>query len=253
MICWIISQNKQSKEIMSKQILVIADSWAYTWDVRAPQLRQLPGYDRLLTQKGYQVKNLAKPGSSNREQYQILQTELEQESYDHVIVTQTDPMRDFIEQGKLNAEFCYDRARHYEGLGIFMLNCLRNYYVELDELAKQHEVDIMIMGGCSRVLDQQILEMDLKNLRVAIPSIPELLIDNYEDHIWYDSNQWTVGDYRKLIRRDEALRKEWFSITEMILQKRTAYKSCQRYFYPDQWHPNLTGHHRIADLIVGLI
>lgn len=238
---------------MTKDILIVADSWAYTWDVRAPELRRLPGYDRLLAQAGYSVTNLAKPGSSNREQYDTLSKELSENSYRHVIVTQTDPMRDFIDQGRLNAEFCYDRARHYQGLGMFMLNCLRNYYIELDELAREHGVDIMIMGGCSRVLDQQIQEMGLGYLRVATPSIPELLIDDYQDHIWYDSNQWTVGDYRKLIRRDEELRREWFSITEMILQKRTAYKSCSRYFYPDQWHPNLTGHHRIADLIKSLL
>lgn len=232
---------------MTTRLLIAADSWAWTWQDHGKGFQPYPGYPEMLIDHGIDVVNISLAGASNFGLVERIKQELDRNSYDCVLFTQTDPMRENIHDGRLDHHKVFQWAQESGTLSQFITRRLQTLYQTLTYVSDRWQVPVWVMGGCSAV---PVDVVDLCGCRAVIPSIPEILIPGYQDHVWYDTNHWTITGYHDLVRRELGVRfKEWHSITDMILYKVTNYSNSE-YFRPDQWHPNSDAHHIIKDRIL---
>lgn len=239
-------------------IVIAGDSWAYTWltpEGHGPN----PGIERLLINQGHLVSTVAVPGGSNRESIARIRPALDAFTVDRVIWIQTDPIRDFftktwVPQGPatrqvLDVDLFVKQAHAHRGIEAAQRHHLRTEtYPNLQALAEQSGVSVLVVGGCS-----QVIAADLKpfsNLIAAVPSWVNCLIPKV-DCLTSDTAQWLSHEYSDYIMAlgDVDLIRDWYAVTQKTMNKTTAWLHDTRYFNPDSYHPNMDGHRVLVDLL----
>lgn len=232
---------------MTTRLLIAADSWAWTWQDHGKGFQPEQGYPAMLLDHGLAVTNISLAGASNFGLVERIKQELDQNHYHAVVFTQTDPMRENIHDGRLDHHRVFQWAQDAGTLSRFITQRLQTLYQTLTHISQRYRTPVWVMGGCS-CFPQGLV--DPGSCAVIIPSIPEMLIPGYQDHVWYDTNHWTINGYNDLVRRELGVRfKEWHRIADLILYKISNYSSSE-YFRPDRWHPNIDAHHEIKDRIL---
>ena len=240
------------------RILIAGDSWGYCWNPDGHGGGQHPGIEKILTERGYTVVNLATAGFSNIQAVETI--EKYSESVDVCIFIQTEPIREWwigndvdrsnVTRPVLDAQRVLDMAKQHNGLVPAMDHFLQtNVYNRLQLWSKVKQVPVLLVGGCSRINPDMVPEL----LTVALPSWCEFLFknNNFKDHIFQDTGQWLSHEYANLVHksRDTDLMIDWFQVTQDVLDKAVFRLNNEEYFKPDPWHPNFKGHEKLVDFL----
>ena len=240
------------------RILIAGDSWGYCWIPDGNGGGHHPGIEKILTDRGHTVVNLATPGFSNIQAVETL--EKYSESADLCIFIQTEPIREWwidtkvdranVSRPVLDAEHVFSLALAHRGLVSAMNTHLKNIvYARLKTWMEQQNTRVLLVGGCSKIT----AEVVPSPLIVAVPSWCELLFENptFKDHLFQDTGQWLSYEYADLVHssRDVDLMVDWFQVTRDVLDKTAFRLSNEEYFKPDPWHPNFKGHEKLVDFL----
>jgi len=238
-------------------ITIVGDSWGFYWD---GQGNQHPGLEMLLRDQGHTVSNLAQPGKSNLAAVNTL-TSLESLT-DCVLFIQTEPMREWFIPGVSSTDHGGHNRPVLDAAGLFQLaieqkgvkQVLENYlkntiYFRLEQWQKKHAVPVLMIGGCSDI-DNTLLPDSLTSV---VDSWPQLLLgaDRFQKTMFIDTCQWLSWEYADLVHQSKNvdLMIEWYEITKEVNKKQSAWFDDTQYFNPDNWHPNLAGHQKLADYL----
>jgi hypothetical protein len=229
-------------------ITITGDSWGYYWD---EQGNCHTGLERILKKKAHTVTNLAVPGTSNQSAVDRLLASTAQT--DLVLFIQTEPIREWFVKNSvdhsgnhravIDAEELFKQAVAKGSMVAVLTEQLQNnVYQALSQWQTQHQVPVLMIGGCSGV-DPKLLP---KNLICAVPSWPLLLLgqDKYKETMFQDTAQWLSFEYADIVHESKNidLIVEWYEITKLVTVKQSAWFNDNRYFTPDNWHPNFKGH-----------
>lgn len=239
------------------RILIEGDSWAYVWQLLDSGNQPFPGFSRYLEAAGHTVDVQARAGSSNQQTIDRIKDYTE--PYDLVIWIQTEPMRDWFTDNDavdqvgnprkmLDYKMVLDRVDRLGSLDAVVHEHLRT--ITYPQLRAASRAPVWIIGGCSPAVQGLV---ELHHMACILPSFPQWLLNNAYDECFYqDTHQWSTYEYV-----EEAMRRgnvhtiqDWYSVTKRLNTKLQAWKSDSVYFKPDEWHPNLAGHQRLAELLL---
>jgi len=182
------------------------------------------GLEQYLRERGHNVDNFSKGGSSNNESIDTILSN--NNVYDYVFWFQTDPLRD------LRPYDVFKNKMSYEELVEIGNNLLDTSYSRLNK-------PIYCIGGCSK------LNLDLMskyaNLIPLIPSIPEMLIKNFEHPAIWQS------DWVRVINRQFDLKSIYKLHADKM--KQDSLRDEKDLFWPDGGHANRKGHKIVCDVI----
>lgn len=233
-----------------KKIFMAGDSWGVgEWSGKPPPYLPIlhRGIEKYFCEDGYDVLNMSSGGASLN---QIKNQFTYGNNYDIakkcdlilVFVTSTD--RDFFEFCNKTMKFkeindnfwCYE---HYNEYVNHHNSVLKNFLIDLNKL----NLNIKLLGGHTKVEENDI--KDLKNLEIAISSIPEFLIPEFKHCINYtsacDPNTICNAFFKEKKKRNitvpnlECLEKMIENEEQFDLRKYDIMK-------PDGYHPNRHGH-----------
>lgn len=240
------------------KILIEGDSWAYVWKQTAEGNIPTPGFSKFLQAAGHEVVVNAQAGSSN--QRVIDRITKYTDSYDLVIWLQTEPMRDWFTdievydrvgnaRKQLDYKHVLDNVDRLGSLDAVISEHLRT--VTYPGISSASQAPVWAIGGCSPLVkglvDQQ------SRMTCVLPSFPQWLLDNsYSECFYQDTHQWSTHEYVKEAMKRGNVRtiQDWYSVTTRMEDKLQAWKQDTVYFKPDEWHPNIGGHQRLADLLL---
>lgn len=238
------------------QILLIGDSWAR--GIYDPvNTEWIPGFDSILESYNIRINNLSIPGASNKQVIERLELELQNRKtpINKVIWFQTDPMRDLKSSSQgYYMDQIISGVTQFNSIEVYVNEYLKdNVYKKLQMLAERYNFDIIAVGGCSKVNSK--IQNEFNRFQKIIPSIPEILIKNLNDTVFYSPEGWADSEYADFVKKskNKKLLDEWYKITGDIISKRESMYSCIDYFYPDPHHPNHNGHVIIADILRQLL
>jgi hypothetical protein len=241
-------------------IIIAGDSWgAGEWNNFVIQHAGLAQY---LTDDGYQVVNLSRPGGSNYDTWNrlenflmsnpyakiekifVFQTEWERELLlqtkeilpnisaakvlNSVGITYIDPDRELADQLKIETA---------NGLGTALM---LNFYQQLSRLSGIYSVEFDVIGGCA---DAMIV--DVGGVRIACQSFVNLLINStpiISNPVYTLYQHKTVLEFVKSNLDSAAELKELLYYIDRAEARLEMFKSNPDWFYPDGAHPNRTGH-----------
>jgi hypothetical protein len=219
---------------MLMEILISGDSWGcgeWCWAENNPISHK--GIEQYFVNNNYFVKNTSRPGGSNDISVHKIKNNLNK-NYDAIVWFQTDPLRDngHVILKKENLTYS-DILNEQDRL-------LKNTYKKLNSFG----VDILCIGGCSKINLELIQQY--KNLKVVIPSVPELLINKYtHPDIWY-GNEWTYNIKNNLD----------YDCVEKLYAAKVSIQAIEHnieFFHPDGRHPNRKGHWEIYQALLKFI
>ena len=231
------------------RILLAGDSWGCgewkeyhpTIEARGTLLGAVnhKGLEEYLTQDNHEVKNISLPGASLKNIYYKLiqqgkkylfggEVDFDFKPYDATFVIVTDPLRD-IEKGTL-----WVASYSYQDYVEIHNNNLYEFISSLNSLDQKKYGQIYLMGGLTKVTSDLVKNT---NLKIAIPSILELLVPNSKQHdVIFKHHLHTISKHntnKAAVKRIYAQNNLWeLYTTEPIM-------------WPDGNHPNREGHFKI--------
>ena len=189
-----------------------------------------PGLAQYLTEYGHNVVNLSKGGESNSYAIEKIQAQ-DLSKFDLIIWFQTDPFRDLHPYETFTVDYTT-----YKSLIDKQNQLLLETYNQFNSFNKK----ILCLGGLSK-LNLKLIQ-PFKNLVAAIPSIPELLLPDYQHaeiafSDWYTliDRQFSLDDLDKLLYNKQ--------LQDSLID----YKDL---FWPDGFHPNRVGHKKIFEYLI---
>lgn len=210
------------------KIGVVGDSWAAGewpdpgWGSEWEPMHK--GLQQYLVDNNHEVVDCARPGWSNLNILNDIQKNhlKELQSCDYVLWIQTDPLRDFKTEQlwwpTQTVDDVYKRQNKH----------LKNFYTQLNDLG----LTVHLIGGLCKIQTKGIKKY--KNIRIAVPSIVELLTGKKQWDIYYQNY------YQYLTPKNST--KE--VVDHAYLQDRVFWDimADKKWFYPDGVHPNREGH-----------
>jgi len=223
------------------KILITGDSWgrgAWGFDKDGQYANVHPGLQAFMEQDGHEVTNVSRPGGHNQEACWNMIPELDKE-HDIIIWIQADPLRDLMPED-------YDPIKHDFSSYDDLINASRSLQAKAYEAFANTNRVIHCLGGGGK------LDLDLMsahpNLIALVPSITELVLDDYEHpRLW-------ASDWIFLVDRQFDIA----SIEQLLVDKRRQdslgiKSSYKHFFYPDGQHPNEKGWHVVYQHIKPLL
>jgi lysophospholipase L1-like esterase len=242
-----------TNKTQNKTIVIAGDSWACgEWNNSSTTGCKIshPGLSKYLTDLGYLVINLARPGGSNFysadrvDNFLTVSTHL---NISHVFVFQTEwirDMRDYTDKKLLNLDLTY-------GYQTLKMRLISRFYERLSKVAQQANVPIHIIGGCSDTIWLDKFSQEYPGLNNICHSFTNLLlIDNHR----------IANPVYAIITDAEQVKffKETMDSNDLELflddidkgrQRFSTWQEEKRFFWPDGMHPNRLGHKILFDFL----
>jgi len=218
------------------EILIAGDSWGcgeWGWDSNGYYVVTHKGLEQYFTDDGFTVTNISEGGIGNNTVILNLKKFLlsNPDYSGHIIWFQSDPFRDLRPYETFTVDYTT-----YEGLIDKLNQLLLETYNQFNSFNKK----ILCLGGVSKLNLKLILPFN--NLVAAIPSIPELLLPDYQHaeivfSDWYNliDRQFSLDDLDKLLYNKQ--------LQDSLID----YKDL---FWPDGSHPNRVGHKKIFEYLI---
>jgi hypothetical protein len=242
-------------------IIIAGDSWgAGEWNNFVIQHAGLAQY---LTDDGYQVVNLSRPGGSNYDIWNRLENFLMSNPYakiEKIFVFQTEWERELLLQTK-EVLPAVSAAKVLNSVGITYIDpdkdladqlqietanglgtvLMLNFYQQLGRLANIYNVKFDVIGGCV-----DAMMADIPGVCIVCQSFVNLLINNDSAisnpvHTHYQHK--TVLEY---VKNNIGSTVELEALLDRVDHAETriqVFKSNPDWFYPDGVHANRQGHH----------
>lgn len=233
--------------MQNKTILIAGDSWAcgeWSDDNKGGYGISHSGLTKYLTDLGYLVINLGKPGGSNIHSADRVNDFLTVSTHlniSHVFVFQTEWIRDIkFEDEEILVE---DVATGYLSLKNRLIS---RFYSKLSQSSQQSKTPIHLIGGCSDTIWLDKFSQEYPGLNVCCQSFTNLLLtENHrianpvhalmtkqaEKNIVYLKNSIDSKDLQLLL--DDI---------DQGKQRFTTWNQQKSFFWPDGGHANQTAH-----------
>lgn len=172
---------------MTTQLVICGDSWACgSW--KSHPYGPDHYFEKQLS-RYFAVKNYGKGGQSNRNSLLMLSSHITQNKKDlpntKFLIIQTDPVRDFFEQYQNLPEDANEIFKDIS-LNQFAEIQIELFYCQLNHIAKQFDITLNLIGGCSDI--HPSIEK-YKNLNVLCYSWFGLMDKNYKLGIFSDTTK----------------------------------------------------------------
>jgi len=209
--------------------LIAGDSWGCGEWGHNPYEVKHSGLQYFLEQSGHEVKNISKPGCSNKVSSSLLEDSLQTKPVpDYIIWFQTDPLRD------LRPYDNFKNITSIEQMQLFAKARMDMIYTKLNNLG----VKIYCIGGCYK-LHSNISRFE--NLHALIPSVIELCLPNFKHTLWF--SDWIPFLSKNFLDFDELIE------IKKINDNLGSDKESRQFFYPDGAHVNRLGHQLIFNVV----
>jgi hypothetical protein len=245
-----------------KTIIIVGDSWAAgTWDKDIWQATT-PGVCGHLSNLGFQIINLAKPGGSNLESVDRLRDYLSCNTSQithikFILFWQTEFFREvWYYKRKTNiweSNLAHELSRGYSRLKD---RWIHQPYHKLAKISQQWQVPIYVVGGCSDTVWYDDFEKDFPGVKIICQSITQMLIHGchrIDQPVfceffpgWIDE-----GEFLTQIKKDISVDDLKLLLADMELgaQRIKTFSNHKNLFYPDGIHPNEHAHRMIFDFL----
>jgi hypothetical protein len=212
------------------------------------------GLEQYFLDVGYTVINSSRPSSSNIQSIIRLDESLKIFNNDIILWIQTDPIRDVsIDKSQaLDVHKLRDGIEKFGGFVKFMEFLLHENYKKLNDIAKENNTVIHLIGGMTNVMEN--IASDFKNLNVVVQSWHHLLVGNIPQYSeWY--KELYLGVLSKNINEFSLQLYEWKTKSKLVNELYTITKKCDQFqslenIYPDRAHPSRHGHKKLFDYII---
>lgn len=217
------------------KILMSGDSWGcgeWKWNHNDNPISH-KGIEQYFIDDGHTVDNFSCGGASNELSVHKIKTNF-QKKYNFVIWIQSDPLRD------IGHEILKEKNLTYRMILDEQKRLLDINYENLNSFG----IEIICIGGCSKInLD---LVKKYENLTIAIPSIPEFLLENYTYPEVCYNDDWSrcMGNHANY----HCVEKLFNAKNDIQIMRDNA-----EFFHPDGKHPNRKGlwlvYHKLLEFI----
>lgn len=242
-----------------KVVVIAGDSWGCgEWSRRGPgndYYISHPGLAQYISDDGYTVVNLSQPGAGNGMIADRLRLFFETSpgiNVQTVIVFQSDFMRDnAIRFPGGPGSFLYDGiVNDSRDMKDFESRAVSAFYYSLSGLAKQHQINIYLIGGHCDTEWLDAFSREYPGVKVICQSMFNFLMN--DDHR-IDTPMFSCYDIGAMDLLPAL--KERFGIDlgdrlELPEQRSKSMGSCPEFFYPDNLHANRQGHEKLYKEIV---
>jgi hypothetical protein len=215
-------------------IAIIGDSWgcgewAYTGGLVNGKIVHT-GLEQHLKDNNYSIVNLSKGNNQNSESLDALEKYLEENNNQikTVFWFVTCPLR-------TSAHYIHNDP--YE----FGIQQLQIFFEYANYLATKYNLKIYALGGLCDIPDE-ITQQQFSNVKIVIPSISSMLIDN-----WSKSMFGAANELHKIKMKELAL-----EVANTIEVKLDAFRAAQNWF-PDSGHPSKEAHYKVFELVKPLL
>lgn len=219
------------------KVLITGDSWgrgAWGFDQDGKYANIHTGLQHYLEQDGHLVINVSQPGGHNQEACWNITPYVNQD-IDIILWIQADPLRDLMPED-------YNPIKHDFTSYQHLVDASKSLQSKAYAAFNQHGCKIQCLGGGGK-LDTEMMK-SYPNLLPLVPSIPELVLQDYEHpKLW-------ASDWIFLVDRQFDLD----SIDKLLIEKRkqdslAIENRYKQYFFPDGQHPNAKGWRVVYDYI----
>jgi len=231
----------------NKTIVIVGDSWACgEWNTIDGNYQVMhDGLAEYLKNDGYQVVNLSKGGASNFEIINKLKNFLNRKiisnQIDKIFVFQSAWTRDFLYNDIL---FNQELVKSNGSFLNFWYNQLSNFYQQLSDIAVENNQTIYIVGGVTDTFPVNELENQYPGCCVVCQSFVNLLVNNnhmVENPVF----GWYSAEDEQLLLKLSHSQDDKINITNAVtlgMERENLLLEHPKMFYPDNKHPNRTGH-----------
>jgi len=228
--------------MQNNTIVIAGDSWA-CGEWRGYGISH-PGLTQYLTDQGYLVINLGKPGGSNIHSADRIDNFLTVSKHlntSHVFVFQTEWIRDVKLENEKN--LVEDIATGYSSLKMRLMN---RFYYKLSKISQQTKTPIHLIGGCSDTIWLDSFSQEYPGLSVCCQSLTNLLLNG--NHRIDDPIHALMAKHSE---KDIAYLKKNLDSKDLELllddidkgnQRITTWNQQKSFFWPDGGHANQTAH-----------
>ena len=223
---------------MGSKIIITGDSWSQgEWDGYPTNYRITHGgVQQYLTEAGYTVTNVGQGGYNNNESLAALISELPNDNYTHCIFFFTDPLRQTTYE-----EFSTTLP------SMIIRNHVNHLLESLDNINKETGIKIVIVGGCAKLIFKDYVPT---NIDVIVPSLSELLIPEFIDNEFMNSQEWNDHWLKLETKLSFEHKKEIYDVCNNAGIKFDTWKKRKDLFWPDGIHVNSRGHKILFDYLI---
>ena len=231
-----------TNKMQNKTIIIAGDSWA-CGEWTGCKISH-PGLTKYLTDLGYLVINLGKPGGSNIYSADLVNDFLTVSTHlniSHVFVFQTEWIRDVELENEEN--LVKDVATGYSSLKMRLMN---RFYYKLSRISQQSKTPIHLIGGCSDTIWLDKFSQKYPGLSVCCQSLTNLLLTGnhrIEDPVYAIMAEHSEKDIVYLKNNIDS--KDLQLLLDDIdqgNQRLTTWNQHASFFWPDGVHANQTAH-----------
>ena len=242
-----------------QSILIAGDSWAAGVGIDSDDSlahMKYGGITELLSNRGYQIRNLAKPGGSNLQSCDALKNYLffnehEIPQIQCVFFWQTEFFREiwYYRSAELKKEF-------EVGYALLKDHWIYRPYHRLAEISQLWNIPIYIIGGCSDTVWYDDFEKDFPGLKIICQSATNYIINSSHripDPVFcqFITRGWS-DEFVALVKKDISNKDLELLLHDMTLGKNRIKQldGNKQFFYPDGIHPNAHAQRLLFDLIL---
>lgn len=231
------------------KVFIAGDSWGCgEWsDSIINKTINHEGLCQYLTDAGYTVINSSHGGYSNSDSIRRLLTDISQyyEPQDLILWIQTDSFRD-IDPSYTNFS---QHIINENGIDQLVKKLLRASYQELDNIGKNLNTQIHLIGGMQDIDLQESAEFT--NLNVLVTSWTRLLVGHMLEFDTYFPQHTSGYNLARLLDKKLFNNELFFKTIDVLYQIEKNWRMfTEKIFHPDGSHPNRDGHKMLFEFIV---
>lgn len=223
---------------MKPSFIITGDSWSQgEWDGYPTDYKTTHGgVHQYLVEAGYTVENVGRGGYNNNESLEQLRDRLKLQTFNYGIFFFTDPLR----------------QSSYEEFSTLLpstiiTNHVNNILSSLDNLVTEFDIDIVVIGGCAKLI---VKDYQPTNIKLIVPSLNELLVPEFVDSEFMDSQEWTAHWLKLKSNCDVEQKSEILNVYDQAQKKFNLWNSRKDLYWPDGLHANRIGHRQLFDYLI---
>jgi hypothetical protein len=240
-----------TNKMQNKTIVIAGDSWSCgEWSEDNRTLSH-PGLTKYLSDMGYLVINLSKPGGSNIHSADRVDNFLTASAHlniSHIFVFQTEWIRDVgVENEEVLVE---DVATGYSNLKMRLMS---RFYYQLSRISQQNKTLVHLIGGCGDTIWLDKFSQEYPGLSVCCQSLTNLLLTGNHR---IDDPVYTI--ITKQSKKEIAYLKKNLDSKDLKLllddidkgrQRLTTWIEQKSFFWPNGCHANQTAHRILFEFL----